>query len=113
RELLITWCAEYADELQLGVADVLDIVSEVALDIADIAGSAVHGHGFRARIEHGHAALALDVILPLVGIRMPMHLANAPRRYGDHSGRHGGRHREIGAVGDMQGAGVRLLERTR
>src|SRR2546421_383326 len=44
--------------------------------VADVAGAEVEGARLPGSTENAHARLALDVILPLVGVRMPMHLAH-------------------------------------
>jgi hypothetical protein len=67
--------AEDSKELQIRIADVLHIVSVVARSVTYIARVELHRDHVRTGIEHAHARLALDVVLPLVGIGMPMHLA--------------------------------------
>src|SRR3981189_3124050 len=63
----------------------------VAGDVADIAGIEIHREHVRAGVEHAHAGLAFDVVLPLIWIEMPMH---APHRPGwnrlEHRGNGGG-----------------------
>jgi len=65
---------EHFEELQVGVADVLDIMPIAALYVAYVSGVKVHSDGSWPGVENGHASLTLDPVLPFIGIRMPMHL---------------------------------------
>jgi hypothetical protein len=112
RELLVARGSEYADELQFGIADIFDIVSEISFDVADVAGSEVHRQRFGTRIEDSHAAFALDIVLPLVGVWVPMHLPYASRWNGDQGCRHSGGNVEIGTVGNADRAIARFPGRT-
>src|ERR1700722_10704599 len=53
----------------------------------DITCLIVESPSFLARGEHRHAASSTQVILPLVGIWVPVHLPHAARLYLDKSGR--------------------------
>src|ERR1700719_719994 len=55
---------EYLEELQLGVAEVLDIMTIVALDVADVARIEVLGLRFGTGSEHSDLRPAFDVVLP-------------------------------------------------
>src|SRR6266404_905316 len=61
--LFIAGSLEDSDKLQVGVSDVLDVMSEIAPDVADVSGIEVHRHRIGAGIEHRHACLALDIVL--------------------------------------------------
>ncbi len=100
RDILEAVAPEHLQEYEVGVAGIADEVAERFLHIADIAGLEVLGHDLRTGVEHRHRALPGDVILPFVGIGMPMHLAQGAgmerhQRRGD-----GLRRLEIAAVGD-------------
>src|SRR5690348_14595652 len=73
----------------------------VALDVADVARVEVRGLCFGAGSEHSDLRRAFDVVLPLIGIGMPMQLAQAA---GDQSHERGGDvcvGEEVPAVGDL------------
>src|SRR5260370_9127670 len=78
-DLLIDGGLEDRQELQVRGPGILDVVALAFLDVADVAGLEVGGPGARSGIEHRHAALALDPILPFVGLGMPMQLPHAAR----------------------------------
>jgi hypothetical protein len=54
---------------------------------ADVAGREIERAGLARRREHAHARLAFDVVLPLVGIRMPVQLAHSTQLDLDERGR--------------------------
>ncbi len=64
-------------------------------------------------VEHGHPRLALDVVLPLVGVGVPVHLPDAAGRHGHQRGCDGGGYLEVGAVGDADASAGILLDRGR
>ena len=67
---------EDLQEPQRRVAGVLDVVTHGEGDVADIVGLEIECARLAGRREHAHACLALDVVLPFVGIRMPVQLAH-------------------------------------
>src|SRR6478735_2382535 len=73
--------SEHFEELQVGVARVLDVMPEVLLDVADVARVEVHGDGVGAGVEHRHLPFALDPVLPFIGVGVPVHLAQSTRAY--------------------------------
>src|SRR5258708_248627 len=54
-------------------------MSETLLDKGHVAGSELFGGDAAVRAENGHARAAFDVVLPLVGVWVPMHLADRAR----------------------------------
>src|SRR6266700_4739621 len=58
-------------------AGILDIMAHGKGNETDIAGTKVEGARLTGSGEHAHARLALDVILPLVGVGVPMQLAHS------------------------------------
>src|SRR5262249_6205596 len=100
RYALILRRPEHGEELEVAVAGIEDVVAEVALDVTDVAGIEVEGRDMRARVEDAQAALALDPVLPFIGVGMPMQLAQAARMDEDEAGRDGLGDVEVGAVGD-------------
>src|SRR6202050_2109313 len=108
RDLFVVVAAERLDEDQVIVAGVLDVVAAVAPDQADIAGLEVGGVGVRAGVEHRHPGGALHVVLPLIGIGVPVQLPHAARLDDDQGGRDRLGRREVGAVGDADAAAAVL-----
>jgi hypothetical protein len=100
-----------SEKLQVRVAVVLHIMSVVAWGVANIPGTEVHRAHVWAGIEHAHARLALNVVLPLIGIGMPMHLpyAAGPDRL-ERRGNSGGNF-ESCAIDDLQRAASRTVPR--
>jgi hypothetical protein len=98
-------------ELQVGVADVLDVVAVAALHVADVAGVEVHRDCLGAGVEDGHAPPPLDPVLPLVRVGVPVHLAQPAGAQRDQRGgdRLGGE--KVPAVGDPHLAALRLPHR--
>ena len=89
-DLFVAGSLEHRDEHHVDVADILDVMPEVFLDVTDVSGIEIHRHRIRAGIEHRHLCFALDIILPFVGVRMPVHLANAARTNRHQRGRNPG-----------------------
>src|ERR1700719_2398234 len=100
RYVFVAGRSEHRKKLHVGVADVLHKMSMVALDVTDITRVEVRRTHIGAGVEHRHAGFALDVILPFVGVRMPVHLPHraGPHRYECRSNCR--RSAEIAAVGD-------------
>ena len=65
-------CSEDFHVFEICIAGVLDIVTKRLFDVADIAGMKVCGDGRWSGVENGYTSGALDPIVPLIGIRMPM-----------------------------------------
>src|SRR5262249_601470 len=65
------------EELQLRRARVLDVVAHVPWHEADVAGLVVEGARPGRGGEDRHPGLAGDVVLHLVGVRVPVDLAHA------------------------------------
>src|SRR5580700_5786467 len=100
--------SEHLEELQVRVACVLDVVSEVLLDVADVARVEVHGDGVRAGVEDRHLPFALDPVLPFIGVGMPVHLPQAAGTHRDQRGSDGRGNREVAAVGNVYRAALGL-----
>jgi hypothetical protein len=77
KDLFVVVAAERFDEDQVVVAGVLDVVAAVAFDEADVAGPEVGGVGVRPGVEHRHPGGAFQVVLPLVGVGVPVQLTDA------------------------------------
>ena len=78
---------EHRDKGKVGRAGILDVMAKAFLHVADIARKKIRRRGFRPGIEDRHPPLALDVVLPLIRIRVPMHFPYAARLYRDHARR--------------------------
>src|SRR5882762_8755014 len=102
---------EDLEEHEIGVADVLDVVAEALLYIADVARAEIVGECSRTRIEYGHSGLTLDVVLPFVGVGVPVELAHAARLDGDERSRNSRGGLEVPAVGDLHHAARGLAHR--
>ena len=100
--------AEHLQEAQRFIAGVLDVVTHRERYVAHVAGLVVEGAGLAGRGEHGHAPAAADVVLPLVGVRVPMQLAHPARLNLHQRRRDGGSSRKIRRVDDADLASGRL-----
>jgi len=85
-EILIKAALEHLQELKLSTADVLDIMRQGFLDIANISSLKVHGAGTASCSEHRHSSATADVVLPFVGVRMPMQFADSTGDDGNDRG---------------------------
>src|SRR6266567_1426250 len=65
------------EEAHRRVAGIFDVMAHGKGNETDIAGTKVEGARLTGRAEHAHARLALDVILPLVGVGVPMQLPHS------------------------------------
>ena len=68
---------------------VFDVVTVAALYVADIAGIEVGGHRLGAGSEHADLRFALDEVHPLIGIGVPMQLAQCAGPQGHERRRDG------------------------
>jgi hypothetical protein len=82
-------------QLEIFGPSILDVVAIALRHVADVAGIELLGADAAVGAEHGHAGAAGDVVLPLVGIGVPMWLAQAARFDAHESAGHGGRDREF------------------
>jgi hypothetical protein len=71
--------AEHLQERERLVSRVLHVVAHGEGDVADVAGLVVERAGLAGGGEHGHPSLARQVVLPFVGVRVPVQLAQASR----------------------------------
>src|SRR6266480_1411722 len=81
------------------VAGILDVMAHGKGNETDIAGAEVEGARLTRSAEHAHACLALDVILPLVGVGVPMQLPHSAGVNFDQ-GRGDRANREVAGIGD-------------
>src|SRR5260221_7263875 len=95
RDLLIVAAVEGEDDLEFLATGVLDRMAIAHRDITDVAGAKLNHLGPPAGAEDRHVGTALDVVLPFIGIGMPMELAQAPRRQRQACAGHGGRDGEF------------------
>src|SRR5262249_55940555 len=72
RDRLVDAVVEREQELDILVADVLDVVAVSLRHVADVAGVELFGADAAVRSEHGHTGAAGDIVLPLVGVGMPV-----------------------------------------
>src|SRR5215469_1250612 len=79
REVLIKAALEHLQKLKLCIPRVLDIMRQRLLDIANVPSLKVHRARTPSSSEYRHPSVTADVVLPLVGIRMPMQFANCSR----------------------------------
>src|SRR5580692_9722443 len=99
--------AEQGEEDKWLLAGVLDVVAHVARNVADVTRLVVEGARLTARGEDRHAALAREVVLPLVGVRVPVKLADSARFNFDSRSSDCLRDGEIARVGDAYRAAAR------
>jgi hypothetical protein len=72
---LINVALEELEKDEVFVARILDVMAERCGDEADVAGLKICRARLRVIEEDGHARLAGNVVLPLVGLWMPVQLA--------------------------------------
>src|SRR4029077_9201448 len=94
---------------EVGGAGVLNVVGQGFLDVANIAGLEVHGAGSAPGGEDGHAAFTAHVVLPFVGVLVPVEFADASGMNGDDGGGHGGGDFKFGGVHDADFAAFGAL----
>src|SRR5712671_5244572 len=76
-------------------------MAEVGLDVANVAGVEIVRHRSWPGVKHRHLRRPFDIVLPLVGVRMPVHLTHAPWMDSDECRGDGGGSLEIMAVSDL------------
>ncbi len=79
RHILVAIGFEQLQKHQVPVPGVLDVVRKILLHVPHIALPKVHRARPRSGRKHRHPPLALHVVLPLIGIRMPVHLPQSAR----------------------------------
>src|SRR6266567_1906889 len=99
---------EQGEEHKWPLAGVLDVVAHVARSVADVTCLVVERAGLTAGGEDGYAPLAGEIVLPFVGVRVPVKLADRARFDFDSGGRDRLRHGEIARVGDAYRTARRL-----
>jgi hypothetical protein len=72
----ITACLEHLKEDKILGTRVFDVVARHLWDKADVVCVEVHGAGVAFSVDDGHASLALDPVLPLADVRVPVQLAD-------------------------------------
>src|SRR6201987_3758638 len=103
---------EYLEVLQLGVGEVLDIMTSVAFDNGDVARVEVLGLRFGAGSEHPDLRPTFDEICPFIGIGVPMQLAQATRDQSDERRGDVWVGEEVPAVGNLhRTAGTLAIKR--
>src|SRR4029078_13516757 len=95
RDRFIGGIVENNDDLELFVADILDVVTEALRHIAHVAGAEFIDASAAMRSEHRHPRFAMHIILPFGGIGMPMQLAEAAWIDEKDGTRHGRRNGEL------------------
>ena len=100
RDLLEPLGPEDLHEDQVRVASVLDVMAQRLFYVADVPRMKVGGHRRRPGVEDRHPRATLEKIGPFIGIRMPVHLAQAARLHLNPCGRDRLRHDEVAAVGN-------------
>src|SRR5438105_8593722 len=79
RDVRVMIGAEQGKEDEWLIACVLDIVAHVARNVSDVTRLVVERAGLTAGGEDAHAPLAGEIVLPFVGVRVPMKLADRAR----------------------------------
>jgi hypothetical protein len=69
--------SEELEEFAVGVTGVLDIMGQGFLDVTHVAGFEIHRARTLAGADNGHPRFPADVVLPFVGVRMPVKLAHS------------------------------------
>src|ERR1700683_3699213 len=75
RNISVIAALEYLKKAQRSRSSILDIVPHGKGDKADIAGLKIEGARLARRSEYAHSCLPIDIILPFIGVRMPMQLS--------------------------------------
>ena len=94
RQVLIEAALEHLQKSQVGVTGILNVVGKRLLDIANVSGLKVHCASAASSSEYGHSSRTADVVLPFIGIGMPVQFAYPSRMHGDYGRRNRGGHFE-------------------
>src|ERR1700691_4642330 len=81
RQVLVDIALEHLQKFQVGVARILHIMRQRLQHVAHISRLKIHGTGAASGGEHGHSSLSCNVVLPFVGVGMPVQFANPPRMH--------------------------------
>ncbi len=102
REVLKTVTSEHLQKLQIGAASILNVVRKSLLHVAYVAGFEIQGTSPTAGGKNGHSPFTRHVVLPFIGIGMPMQLAQTTRMNGHDRCRNCGRYLEGAGVHDAR-----------
>src|SRR3979409_26955 len=87
RHIGVITTLEHLQEAQGRSASVLDIMTRGEGDVTDISGVKVERSCLTRRSKPAHAALAVEVVLPFIGVRMPVQFTQSARFDFHESGR--------------------------
>src|ERR1700716_3150283 len=79
RHIGVITTLEHLQEAQGRCASVLDIMTHGERDVTDISGVKVERSRLTRRSKHAHAALAVEVVLPFISVRMPVQFTQSAR----------------------------------
>src|SRR5580658_1620363 len=109
RKILIEAALEHLQKLEVGVARILHVVGQCLEHIANVSSLKVHGAGAASGSEHGHPSGTADVVLPFVGIGMPVQFAYPSRMNRDYGGCNRGGYFERARIDDPHLASLGAL----
>ncbi len=110
-DFLILCRLEDRDELQVGLAGILDDVALAPFHVANVAGAEIGGLAARTGVEHGHPAFTPDPVLPFVRVGVPVHFAHPAGLDRFDGGGDGFGHGKGAAVGKANDASSVFLQR--
>src|ERR1700682_5110987 len=83
-KVLIEAALEHLQEDQVCVACIFDVMQQGFFHVPDVSRLKVHGASAVTCRDHSHSCLACDVVLPFVGVGVPVQFPQPSRMNRDH-----------------------------
>ena len=109
RQILIGIALEHLQKFQVGVARILHIMRQRLQHVAHISRLKIHGTSAASGGEHGHSSLSCNVVLPFVGVGMPVQFANPSRMHRHNRRRDRGGNFELAGIHNAHLAALAAL----
>src|SRR5580765_6364726 len=84
RQVLVEAALEHLEKDQVCVPSIFDVMQKRLFNVPDVSLLKIHRASAVACGHHRHSPLTRDVILPLVGVGVPVQLPQTSRVYRDH-----------------------------
>src|SRR5260370_13789048 len=84
RHILIEAALEHLQEDQVCIPCILDVMQQGFFHVPDVSRLKVHSASLVTRRHNSHSSFSRDVILPFVGVRVPVQFPHSSRVNRDH-----------------------------